>query len=64
MDNLQYINGLVEALDPILESFKPCYKWIIFNIYWDPQWFYTDFYRFKPCYKWIIFNIGKTCYVA
>ena len=42
---------------PIRLSFKPYYKWIIFNI--TLRGAAGDFavYGFKPYYKWIIFNI-------
>ena len=60
MDNLQYIFG--GSKNEWEFSFKPCYKWIIFNI--DITVTFTDNSRgFKPCYKWIIFNINvfKNC---
>ena len=31
MDNLQY-NIPVDFKEEIMNSFKPCYKWIIFNM--------------------------------
>ena len=37
-------------------SFKPYYKWIIFNIDKESS-YYSRIYSFKPYYKWIIFNI-------
>ena len=42
----------------MIRCFKPCYKWIIFNIYVIGMCG-DDVVRcsFKPCYKWIIFNI-------
>ena len=32
MDNLQYINGYLSGKNKFEMSFKPYYKWIIFNI--------------------------------
>ena len=57
MDNLQYWKNLLCGLD-ITGSFKPCYKWITFNIIAkisDGRFILS----FKPCYKWIIFNIKR-----
>ena len=57
MDNLQYMKRLCMVNMRNL-SFKPYYKWIIFNITNEM----TPLERsqiicFKPYYKWIIFNI-------
>ena len=38
-------------------SFKPCYKWITFNISVKLCEQFEDVESFKPCYKWITFNI-------
>ena len=59
------INGLPSILLDVpieqwayVESFKPCYKWITFNIVWKKYYnTYAGAGSFKPCYKWITFNI-------
>ena len=54
MDNLQYCN--IKFLGGIkMRSFKPYYKWIIFNTKFDNVEV-GEYYSFKPYYKWIIFN--------
>ena len=57
MDNLQYLHK--DKLDDVLNaSFKPYYKWIIFNIsITDLSAGNRNAFSFKPYYKWIIFNI-------
>ena len=57
MDNLQYspLNSK-EAVDEA-HSFKPYYKWIIFNIAIMDPLHKASTLGFKPYYKWIIFNI-------
>mgnify|MGYP001689567662 CR=1 FL=1 len=40
-------------------SFKPYYKWIIFNIETLLAQQPVTIIGFKPYYKWIIFNITK-----
>ena len=40
------------------KSFKPYYKWIIFNIIKKNLAYKTSIISFKPYYKWIIFNIS------
>mgnify|MGYP001682372640 CR=1 FL=1 len=57
MDNLQYN---VDALTKTIykkASFKPYYKWIIFNIKSKRIKGSSIKESFKPYYKWIIFNI-------
>ena len=58
MDYLQYYNRYAYRKRKDIYSFKPCYKWITFNI--KSLSFSISFYfffSFKPCYKWITFNI-------
>ena len=39
-------------------GFKPCYKWITFNIKAEERLVTLGNKKsFKPCYKWITFNI-------
>ena len=40
------------------EGFKPYYKWITFNIYFQKT-IPILVYSFKPYYKWITFNIEE-----
>ena len=68
MDNLQYLMLMVNVTgNPVIASFKPYYKWIIFNII-HIKFQEVSFTSFKPYYKWIIFNIyeeifGDACKV-
>ena len=59
MDYLQYIMDYVNQQHIALFSFKPCYKWITFNITYtdDSGYNIAPLQSFKPCYKWITFNI-------
>ena len=51
---------IIQQLKKSLDSFKPYYKWIIFNItIKDYGAKAGDMVSFKPYYKWIIFNIRK-----
>ena len=44
-------------------GFKPCYKWITFNIKAEERLVTLGNKKsFKPCYKWITFNIAKHYY--
>ena len=59
------INGLPsipklfnETVGDLLESFKPCYKWITFNTQTINN-IQNEMASFKPCYKWITFNTVK-----
>ena len=45
----------MESVKALLQSFKPCYKWITFNTF-NIVKFDEVFEGFKPCYKWITFN--------
>ena len=56
MDNLQY-RGIREMTSEEKLSFKPYYKWIIFNMELLEGKRYVESKGFKPYYKWIIFNI-------
>ena len=57
MDYLQYLFSYLHR-QVIYVSFKPCYKWITFNIKdVDKGEYVVSLYGFKPCYKWITFNI-------
>ena len=57
MDYLQYLDNSMQWLVGAA-SFKPCYKWITFNIqYSNSSSKIKGCYSFKPCYKWITFNI-------
>ena len=56
MDNLQYWKYIL-GVQKHIKSFKPYYKWIIFNIDFNSYDEVLDFHSFKPYYKWIIFNI-------
>ena len=58
MDYLQYSEKGFEKIDAFLElSFKPCYKWITFNITVKNNVEGGTIMSFKPCYKWITFNM-------
>ena len=59
MDNLQYFKKTVTGESFIYPSFKPYYKWIIFNMKMRRIEKIIDRFSFKPYYKWIIFNIGR-----
>ena len=55
MDYLQYLYD--EDGFAIMESFKPYYKWITFNIV-NVVIAALNNGSFKPYYKWITFNIN------
>ena len=61
MDNLQYKDRIKFANEEY-QSFKPYYKWIIFNILTFKSPVGIFLLGFKPYYKWIIFNIYKDQY--
>ena len=57
MDNLQYLEKWNELME-LDSSFKPYYKWIIFNIL-QINLTKSMLNCFKPYYKWIIFNMDR-----
>ena len=60
MDYLQYPLAPFLAAAAIAAGFKPYYKWITFNTYYEAKRKEFQFWSFKPYYKWITFNTSFT----